>query len=131
MRAAQNECFETYSKYALYESKSLEKQVDEAISKHFNPDTQKCLFDLEPGTPAYVTLDKLPPDVELGEYEVFDNEQCTAYVQILNCGDVYFKTVMKETGYISAATYTGEGSKSLLKYIMKRCDEMGIKGGEQ
>lgn len=131
MRAAQKEYFETRSKEALNKSKKLEKHVDEAISKHYNPDTQKSLFDLEPGTPTYVTLDKLPPDAELGEYKVFDCEQCTAYVQVLNCGDVYFKTITKETGRVDTTTYTGEGGKDLLKYIMKRCNEIGMKGGAQ
>lgn len=131
MRAAQKEYFETRSKEALNKSKSLEKQVDEAMHKHYNQDTQKCLFDLEPGTPAYVKLDKLPPDAELGEYKVFESEQCTAYVQVLNCGDVYSKTIMKETGAVNTSTYTGEGAKDLLKYIMKRCNAIGLKGGAQ
>lgn len=83
MRTAQNEYFKTRSKDALNKSKRLEKQVDEALHKHYNPDTQKSIFDLEHGTPSYVTLDKTPPDPALGRYKTYENEQVIAYVQVL------------------------------------------------
>ena len=130
MRTAQNEYFKTRSKDALNKSKRLEKQVDEALHKHYNPDTQQSMFDLEQGTPSYVTLDKTPPDPALGRYKAFESEQVISYVQVLDNKEVYFKTVMKATGYIQTATYTGKGGEDLLKYIEERCKEIETKGGQ-
>ncbi len=130
MRTAQNDYFKTRSKDALNKSKRLERQVDEALHKHYNPDTQKSIFDLEQGTPSYVTLDKTPPDPALGRCKVFESDQCIAYVQVLDNKEVYFKTIMKATGYVQTATYTGTGGEDLLNYIMERCQEIGLKGGQ-
>ena len=127
MRTAQNEYFKTRSKDALNKSKRLERQVDEALHKHYNQDTQQSMFDLEQGTPSYVTLDKTPPDPALGRYKTFESEQVIAYVQVLDNKEVYFKTVTKVTGQVQTTTYTGTGAEDLLKYIVDRCREIAEK----
>ena len=128
MRQAQKNYFATKDRAYLTESKALEREIDKELEARKNPDTQKGLFDLDPDTPAYVSLDKNPPDIKNGRFVSFRSKVGATHVQVLNSRDVYFKTVMDD-GRVSTMTFDQDSARELLQYIVERDSE--TKGGEQ
>lgn len=96
--------------------KALEQELDEAIEEYFK------IGPLDPDTPKYVSLDQNPPDIKNGRYTAFGSKIGTTFVQVLDCREVYFKTVCKD-GRVMTVTYTGPAADALLKYFTARDEE--------
>lgn len=99
--------------------KALEKELDEAIEWYY------ITGPLDPDTPKYVSLDQNPPDIKNGRYTSFGSKIGTTFVQVLDCREVYFKTVCKD-GRVMTVTYTGTAADALLKYFKERDEETEV-----
>lgn len=99
--------------------KALEKELDEAIEEYFK------IGPLDQDTPKYVSLDQNPPDIKNGRYTSFGSKIGTTFVQVLECREVYFKTVCKD-GRVMTVTYTGPAADALLKYFTERDKETEV-----